>query len=93
MKEYMEKGEDGLPVKIDNDPEVTDENYKEKVKEEHRGKPTEGYELLLMKSIHLENSQKRKRKNSREEVAENKEKKVQPIQENRVINLKSCHQQ
>ena len=31
MTEYMEKGEDGLPVKMDNDPEVTDENYKEKV--------------------------------------------------------------
>ena len=31
MKEYMEKGEDGLPLKMDNDQEVTDDEYKEKV--------------------------------------------------------------
>ena len=31
MKEYMEKGEDGPPLKMDNDQEVTDDEYKEKV--------------------------------------------------------------
>ena len=25
IKEYMEKGEDGLPLKMDNDPKVTDD--------------------------------------------------------------------
>ena len=59
MKEYMEKGDDGLPVKMDNDPEVTDDEYEERVKEEYRRKPKD-YELLLMKSIRSENSQKRK---------------------------------
>ena len=73
MKKYMEKGEDGLPVKMDNDPEVTDDEYEERVKEEYRRKPKD-YELLLMKSIRSENSQKRKRKNPEEEAAENKKK-------------------
>ena len=73
MKEYMEKGDDGLPVKMDNDPEVTDDEYEERVKEEYRRKPKD-YELLLMKSIRSENSKKRKRKNPGEEAAENKKK-------------------
>ena len=59
MKEYMKKGDNGLPVKMDKDPEVTDDEYEEKVKEAYRRKPKD-YELLLMKSIHSENSQQRK---------------------------------
>ena len=31
MKEYMEKGDNGLPVKMDKDPEVTNDEYEEKV--------------------------------------------------------------
>ena len=38
MKEYMAKGDDGLPVKMDNDPEVTHDEYEEKVKEVYRRK-------------------------------------------------------
>ena len=73
MKEYMEKGDNGLPVKMDKDPEVTNDEYEEKVKEAYRRKPKD-YELLLMKTICSENSQQRKRKNPREEAAENKKK-------------------
>ena len=39
MKYYMEKGFDGLPVKMDKDQEVTDNEYKEKGKEAYRRKP------------------------------------------------------
>ena len=71
MKDYMETDDNGLPVKMDKDPEVTDDEYEEKVKEVYRRKPKD-YRLLLKKSIHSENSQKRKRKNPGKEAAENK---------------------
>ena len=63
-----------------------------KVKEAYRRKPKD-YKLLLMKSIHSENSQKRKRKNPSEETAEIKKKNIQPEQVKRVMNLKSYPQQ
>ena len=84
LKEYMEKGEDGLPVKMDGDPEKTDDEYEEKVIEAYRRKPKD-YELLLKKSIRSENSRQRKRKNSGEEATEKNNRKSPRQQTKRKI--------
>ena len=77
---------------MDKDPEATDDEYEEKVKEAYRRKPKD-FKLLLMKSIHAESNQKRKRKNPSKEASENKKKKVQPEQVKGVMNPKSYPQQ
>ena len=97
IREYIEKGEDGLPVKMYNDPEETDDEYEEEVKEEYTRKPKD-YELWLKKSIRSENS--RQRKNVKEAPTETKRKSLRqqrerknPGEEAAKNKRKSLHQQ
>ena len=51
MREFLAKGDNGLPVRIDvSDPEDTDQEYEDLVMSSYRAKPQD-YEIMLCKKL------------------------------------------